>query len=78
MLLNSVYWSIVNPYPIHEVPLHDVKFSVWCAMNTKRIIGPIFYVESMNSDRYVRLIWTKFFAQLTEGERSYGIFSDTF
>jgi hypothetical protein len=46
---------------IHEVPLHDIKLGVWCAMNAKRIIGPIFYAETINSDRYVGLILTEFF-----------------
>jgi hypothetical protein len=40
-------------------------------MNAKRIIGPIFYAETINSDRYVGLILTEFFAQLTQEERSH-------
>jgi hypothetical protein len=32
---------------IHEVPLHDVKFGLWYAINAKRIIGPIFYAETI-------------------------------
>jgi hypothetical protein len=43
-----------------------------CAMqeNDNWIIGPLFYVET-NSDTYVRLILTQFFAELTEEEQSY-------
>jgi hypothetical protein len=66
---NNLYWRPVNPHLIHEVPLHDVKVGVWCAVNAKRIIGPILYAETINSDRYVRLILTGFFAQLKEEER---------
>jgi hypothetical protein len=41
--------------------------------------GWIRYVKSLqaNSDRYVRLILTEFFTQLTEEERWYEIFPDT-
>jgi hypothetical protein len=37
-------------------------------MNAKQIIGPILYAETINTNtrRYVRLILTEFFAQLTE------------
>jgi hypothetical protein len=45
------------------VPLHDVKVGVWYTVNAKLIIGPIFYTETINSYRYVRLILTDFFAQ---------------
>lgn len=38
-------------------------------MNAKRIIEPIFYVEAINPDRYVRLIRRELFAQLAEEKR---------
>jgi hypothetical protein len=66
ILLNSVCWSPFNLHLTHEVSLHDVKDGMCCAMNAKQIIGPIFYVEIINFDRYVRLILTEFFAELTE------------
>jgi hypothetical protein len=34
---------------IHAVPLHCTKVGLWCAMNAKRIIGPIFYAETTES-----------------------------
>jgi hypothetical protein len=43
---NNEYLSSVNPHLIHEVLLHDVKVGVWCAVNDKRIIGPILYAET--------------------------------
>jgi hypothetical protein len=72
---NNLYWGSVNPYLIHEVPPYDVKVGMWCAVGVKRITGPIFYAETINSGRYVRLTLTEFFAQLTEEEqRSYAWF----
>jgi hypothetical protein len=38
---------------------------------SKLIAGPVFCVETINSDRYVRLLLTEFFAQLTEERQSY-------
>jgi len=31
---------------IHEVPLHDIKVGVWCAMSATRIIVAIFPYET--------------------------------
>jgi hypothetical protein len=39
-----------------------------------KLLGAIFYLETINYDRYVRLIVTGFFVQLTEWERSYMLF----
>jgi hypothetical protein len=44
---NSQYRSSVNPHLIHKVPLHQAKMGVWCAVNAKWIIGPIFFPETV-------------------------------
>jgi hypothetical protein len=41
-------WSDENPHAVHQTPLHDIKIGVWCAVSVKRIIGPIFYHETVN------------------------------
>jgi hypothetical protein len=56
------------------VPLHSEKVGVWCARSPRRIIGPIFFHETVNSDRYVNNILNPFFNQLTAEERQYGYF----
>jgi hypothetical protein len=56
---------------IHEVPLHYITVGLRCAMNAKLIIGLIFYTDTINSDRYVRLILAELFAQFTEEELLY-------
>jgi hypothetical protein len=33
---NNHYWSSQNPHQTHEVPLHPVKVSVWCAVKCKK------------------------------------------
>jgi hypothetical protein len=51
---NTRIWSGENPHAIHQTPLHDIKIGVLCAVSARRIIGPIFYYETVNSYRYVR------------------------
>jgi hypothetical protein len=68
---NNRYWSAENPHSIHKVPLHDVKFEVWCAISAHRIHGPVFFQETINSERYVRVILNPFFRELTEEEKTY-------
>lgn len=33
--------------------LHNEKV-VWCSLNVRRLTGSLFYVETINSDRYVK------------------------
>jgi hypothetical protein len=42
-LQNNRYWPTNEPNIIHEVPLHDSKTGVWCAISRRGIIGPIFF-----------------------------------
>jgi hypothetical protein len=47
---NVRIWSDNNPHAVHHVPLHSEKVGVWCALRPRRIIGPIFFHETTNSD----------------------------
>jgi hypothetical protein len=67
-------WSDENPHAVYQTPLHDIKIGVWCAVSVRRIIGPIFYHETVNSDRHVRNILVPFFEQLNDDERQYVYF----
>ncbi|PSN33709.1 hypothetical protein C0J52_26546 [Blattella germanica] len=71
---NSCYWDTENPHLVHEGPLHDLKVSVWCEISALRIIGPIFFYETLNSERYVNNILRPFFNMLTEPEKEYCYF----
>jgi hypothetical protein len=51
-----------------ESPLHSVKIGVWCVISRKRIIGPLFFDETINAERYQNLL-TQFIALLEENER---------
>jgi hypothetical protein len=37
------YWSSSNPKQTFEVPLHDQKIGVWCAITASRIVNPYFF-----------------------------------
>lgn len=71
---NNRYWSTEKPDFVHEVPLHDQKIGVWCAVSAYRIIGPIFFDSTINSQRYRDGILTPFFEQLTDIKCQSGIF----
>jgi hypothetical protein len=58
---NTRIWSVENPHSVHQIPLHDIKIGVWCAVSARRIVGPILYHEIMNTDRYVWNILEPFF-----------------
>jgi hypothetical protein len=68
------YWSAENPRLIHELPLHDEKIGVLCAISAHTIIGPIFYDNTVNAARYVNGILSPFFTELAEEERLYSVF----
>jgi hypothetical protein len=42
---NNRYWRTENPYAVHEVPFHDIKVGVWCAVSTQGIIGAMFFMK---------------------------------
>jgi hypothetical protein len=71
---NNRCWSSQNPHVTHEVLLHPVKVGVWCGVSARRIVGPLFFNETVNCERYVQVILWQFFPELTEEERLYGWF----
>jgi hypothetical protein len=51
-----------------------MKVGVWCAISARRIVGPVFFNEIINCEKYVQVILGQFFCELTEDERIYGWF----
>jgi hypothetical protein len=47
---------------------------VWCAVTARQIIGPIFFQDTVNSERYHTEILAPFFEQLSDIERQYAYF----
>jgi hypothetical protein len=58
---------------VHQQQLHDQKIGVWCAVLGTRIIEPIFFDRTVNTEVYMN-IFEEFCAQLTEEERQSFLF----
>lgn len=71
---NYRHWSSDNPHEFIEKPLHSIKTGVWCAMSRRRIIGPIFFHETINAERYWKNLIVPFLDELTREERRHGYF----
>ena len=65
---NTRYWSSENPHVIHETPLHDLKIDVWCAVSGTKIVGPIFFESTVNTDVYLHIL-EQFNDQLTPQDK---------
>ena len=50
---NTRYWSSENPHVIHKTPSHDLKIGVWCAVSRTKIVGPIFFESTLNTDVHI-------------------------
>jgi len=62
---NCRYWSQINLHWLIEIDhKHKWKINVWCGIIGSRIIGPIFFQETLNADRYSVLIETDLFVLL--------------
>jgi hypothetical protein len=57
-----------------EAPLHPMKVGVWIAVSRRRLIGPIFFHQTINGERYRELILNEFINQLNDEELQYGYF----
>ncbi len=53
---NYQIWSSNNPHALEETPLHPIKVGVWCAVSKLRVIGPIFFDRSVDSEVYTKII----------------------
>jgi hypothetical protein len=54
---NNRYWNSINSHLVHEVPLREVKFGLWCITATERITELIINAETINCDKYGPLKW---------------------
>jgi hypothetical protein len=51
---NAYHGDTENPYVIFQIPLHNQKVSAGCTVIARRIIGPIFFCDTVNSKWYVK------------------------
>lgn len=67
-------WATENPHTVIEHSLHPLKIGVWVALSRRRIIGPIFFNETINAERYRTQILQPFIEQLHDDEIRNGYF----
>ncbi|RZC38699.1 hypothetical protein BDFB_007669, partial [Asbolus verrucosus] len=66
---NTRIWSTKNPHESIAVGLQPIKIGVWAGFNRRRIIGPIFFQGTINTQRYRIEILQPFVDQLLDNER---------
>lgn len=57
-----------------QILLHDQNGAACCAINTRKIIGPISFQGTVNSEWYVKKILELFFEELAVEEKGYMYF----
>lgn len=67
-------WASENPHNYSETSLHPIKVGIWVAISRRRIIGPIFFHDTINAERYRTNILEPFFANLHDDELQLGYF----
>ena len=66
---HNKYWRSKILHAVYNVPLHDLKVTVWCAVTECKIINQMFFKETINSYHYIQLILTLFFRELTQEQK---------
>jgi hypothetical protein len=67
---NNRIWSAENTPTFYERPLHSLEVRVWCSVSRWRIIGLIFFNETITAEYYQELIMN-FISLLEFDEQDY-------
>lgn len=67
-------WATENPHEVIEVPLHSLKVGIWIGISRRRIVGPIFFNDTINGERYRTNILQEFFQLADQDEIAHGYF----
>jgi len=71
---NTRMWSAENPHYFQETPLHPQKIGVWIALSRRRLIGPIFFHNTISAETYRTEILQPFLNELHDDELRQGFF----
>jgi hypothetical protein len=61
---NVLLWTPENPRVIHENVHHAPRITVWVAISSHGLLWPIFFEETVNSDRYLSMLRNTFLPHL--------------
>lgn len=70
---NYRVWSAENPHVFQETQLHPLKIGMWIAISRRRIIGPVFFEDTVTAACYQQILET-FINQLNDEELQRGYF----
>jgi hypothetical protein len=71
---NNRYRSSENPQALIQLPLHNQKIGVWCAISATRITGLIFHEGTLDAQCYINEMLNQFFANLAHAEERFSYF----
>jgi hypothetical protein len=61
---NVRYWASENPRVIHEKCIMHRELTVWVAISSHGLLRPIFFEETVNSERYLSMLGNTFVPHL--------------
>ena len=61
---NNRMWCESRPTNWIEIPLHDEKIHVWCAISANRIFGPFYFEDTVKKENYLEMLQTFFWPKL--------------
>jgi hypothetical protein len=64
---NVPFWAPENPRGIHEKVHHALRITVWAAILSHGLQGPIFFEEPMNRECYLSMLCSTFVPHLSTG-----------
>ena len=53
---NDRIWAEFQPNELVQAPLNDEKLMVWCAFSSRKVYGPYFFEENVNSSNYLEML----------------------
>ena len=63
---NFRYWNDNNPHWCREEPLHSPRLTVWAAIGQPGVLGPFFFEQTVNGERYLQLLQQQFLPRVQE------------
>lgn len=69
---NWRHWGSENPHIAVAKPLHSERVTVWCALSSTSIIGPIFIEGNVTAEKYKRILEDNFLPEIRRLRRVRG------
>ena len=63
---NNRYWGNTDQEYAIELPLHDKKLLVWCAISATHVYGPYFFDDTVNQHNYLHMLKTFFIPRVSK------------